>query len=314
MAKRPREERETAEAGPIASDIGSPAVKKQKAEKTATNGAGQENGERSKLSKEERRALKKARKLETLQDGLQAREEVFQQNEEKEKIAKAAAKAVRKAEKSRIKEKDSSSTPMTSGGRHDQDLEAQEKKKRKAERKARKQQEGKREEVEGSYTNGHHDSATENGLKPSGSDTLDHGLPSQKGYQEHADLAATSDIEIQAFLSSNFITIKDPSSPAPLRPITKFSYLPRSSQSASFSAFKSPTPIQASAWPFALSGRDVIGVAETGSGKTLAFGIPCIRSVSSSISSATTNLSSSTPSTSASPARAVIISPTRELA
>ena len=30
-----------------------------------------------------------------------------------------------------------------------------------------------------------------------------------------------------------------------------------------------PTSIQAQGWPMALSGRDVVGIAQTGSGKTL---------------------------------------------
>merc|ERR1719181_740779 len=40
--------------------------------------------------------------------------------------------------------------------------------------------------------------------------------------------------------------------------------------------FKEPSAIQAQGWPVALSGRDMIGVAETGSGKTLAFLLPGI--------------------------------------
>merc|ERR1712137_593415 len=40
--------------------------------------------------------------------------------------------------------------------------------------------------------------------------------------------------------------------------------------------FTKPTPIQAQCWPIALSGRDLIGIAETGSGKTLAFLLPGI--------------------------------------
>ena len=40
------------------------------------------------------------------------------------------------------------------------------------------------------------------------------------------------------------------------------------------SAFPSPSPIQAAAWPAACAGKDVVAVAKTGSGKTLAFLLP----------------------------------------
>lgn len=40
--------------------------------------------------------------------------------------------------------------------------------------------------------------------------------------------------------------------------------------------FKAPTPIQCEAIPWALQGRDIIGLAETGSGKTAAFGLPVL--------------------------------------
>lgn len=41
--------------------------------------------------------------------------------------------------------------------------------------------------------------------------------------------------------------------------------------------FKKPTEIQVEALPHALSGRDIIGVAETGSGKTAAFALPILQ-------------------------------------
>jgi ATP-dependent RNA helicase RhlE len=41
-------------------------------------------------------------------------------------------------------------------------------------------------------------------------------------------------------------------------------------------AFVTPTPIQAGAIPFALQGRDIVGIAQTGTGKTLAFGLPIV--------------------------------------
>lgn len=37
--------------------------------------------------------------------------------------------------------------------------------------------------------------------------------------------------------------------------------------------FKEPTAIQAQGFPMALSGRDMVGIAQTGSGKTLAVSI-----------------------------------------
>jgi ATP-dependent RNA helicase DBP3 len=119
-------------------------------------------------------------------------------------------------------------------------------------------------------------------------------------------LAALPQAEIDTFLSDNFITISDPfSTTATLRPITKFSYLPVTdpAQRAPFKDFKAPTPIQAVAWPFLLAGRDVIGVAETGSGKTMAFAVPCVRAISQ-LPNKQRNKG----------ARAVVVSPTRELA
>ena len=132
-----------------------------------------------------------------------------------------------------------------------------------------------------------------NGISESGS-----------GYAEDPALTALPQPEIDDFLSTNFISISDPTSSINLRPITQFSHLPlyTTTSSSPFTAFKTPTPIQSAAWPFLLSGHDVIGVAETGSGKTLAFGVPCIRCITNS------------PRTKGSRARAVIVSPTRELA
>lgn len=37
----------------------------------------------------------------------------------------------------------------------------------------------------------------------------------------------------------------------------------------------SPTPIQSQGWPIALSGLNMVGIAQTGSGKTLAVSTAC---------------------------------------
>jgi len=44
--------------------------------------------------------------------------------------------------------------------------------------------------------------------------------------------------------------------------------------------FKEPTSIQAISWPNALSGNDLIGIAQTGSGKTLAYLLPAFAHIS----------------------------------
>ncbi len=64
--------------------------------------------------------------------------------------------------------------------------------------------------------------------------------------------------------------------------------------------FTEPTPVQAEALPPALLGRDVVATAQTGTGKTLAFVIPLIESL--------------TKQTLTPGVKAVILSPTRELA
>ncbi|MXQ09749.1 DEAD/DEAH box helicase [Alphaproteobacteria bacterium GH1-50] len=64
-----------------------------------------------------------------------------------------------------------------------------------------------------------------------------------------------------------------------------------------------PTPIQAKAIPEALSGRDILGIAQTGTGKTAAFGIPLVTALSKRQEKAA-------PRT----ARGLILAPTRELA
>ena len=42
------------------------------------------------------------------------------------------------------------------------------------------------------------------------------------------------------------------------------------------SGYDTPTPIQDQAIPYALQGRDVLGIAQTGTGKTAAFTLPML--------------------------------------
>ncbi|KAL1656047.1 RNA-dependent ATPase [Didymella pomorum] len=119
-------------------------------------------------------------------------------------------------------------------------------------------------------------------------------------YQEDKELSALPQSEIDAFLKKHTVTIDDPKPGNKLRPIVNFKYLPIKNEA--FAKFTTPTPIQAAVWPSLLSGRDAIGVAETGSGKTLAFGVPCVKYIQS------------LPKNKRKGVKAVIVSPTRELA
>ena len=67
--------------------------------------------------------------------------------------------------------------------------------------------------------------------------------------------------------------------------------------------YSQPTPIQAQAIPVILDGRDVMGAAQTGTGKTAGFTLPLLQ-----------RLSALRPAQGAKPVRALVLTPTRELA
>jgi superfamily II DNA/RNA helicase len=86
--------------------------------------------------------------------------------------------------------------------------------------------------------------------------------------------------------------------------MTEFSQLglsPTTLQAVADTGYTTATPIQAAAIPIALSGRDVLGIAQTGTGKTAAFTLPLVERLQSGRSK------SRMP-------RALVIAPTRELA
>jgi ATP-dependent RNA helicase DBP3 len=134
---------------------------------------------------------------------------------------------------------------------------------------------------------------------PAPEEALDEAGPS---YVQHDTLTALPQSEIDAFHMSQTVEISDPQSNS-LRPILSFKHLPAelySEFSPLFTKFTAPSSIQSAAWPFLLSGRDVVGIAETGSGKTLAFGLPLVARLLSLKKKKGV--------------RAVIVAPTRELA
>ncbi len=75
-----------------------------------------------------------------------------------------------------------------------------------------------------------------------------------------------------------------------------------------------PTPIQEKAIPFLLEGRDLIGCAQTGTGKTAAFMLPILHRLLQAAPAAGDDAAAARPSGEAGHPRALVLSPTRELA
>ncbi len=74
--------------------------------------------------------------------------------------------------------------------------------------------------------------------------------------------------------------------------------------------YSAPTPIQAQAIPVILAGRDIMAGAQTGTGKTAAFALPILQRLSDTY----VEQSDQTQAVSVKPVRALVLTPTRELA
>jgi superfamily II DNA/RNA helicase len=94
--------------------------------------------------------------------------------------------------------------------------------------------------------------------------------------------------------------------PAPDVKFADFGLSPDILRALSDQGYTKPTPIQAEAIPVVLKGRDVMGAAQTGTGKTAGFSLPIIQLLLAHASSSM--------SPARHPVRALILTPTRELA
>ena len=82
--------------------------------------------------------------------------------------------------------------------------------------------------------------------------------------------------------------------------------LPELLKAVAEAGYSEPTPIQAQAIPVVLEGKDVMGGAQTGTGKTAGFVLPLLQRLA--------RHASTSPSPARHPVRALILTPTRELA
>uniref|UniRef100_A0A915K8X2 Helicase ATP-binding domain-containing protein n=1 Tax=Romanomermis culicivorax TaxID=13658 RepID=A0A915K8X2_ROMCU len=98
-------------------------------------------------------------------------------------------------------------------------------------------------------------------------------------YKEHEAVQKRPMEEIQNFLNKNDIKVKGTDVPRPIFNFNEAGF-PDTITKHLYKSFQSPTIIQSVSWPVAMSGRNLVGIAQTGSGKTLAFLLPGILHIS----------------------------------
>jgi len=104
----------------------------------------------------------------------------------------------------------------------------------------------------------------------------------------------------------NTINANSESNTAPIVTFETLGLAPQLLKALTESGYTTPTPIQAQAIPVALNGGDLMAGAQTGTGKTAAFALPLLQKL--------LPLASHSASPAKHPVRALILTPTRELA
>ncbi|XP_059609645.1 uncharacterized protein LOC132257002 [Phlebotomus argentipes] len=95
-------------------------------------------------------------------------------------------------------------------------------------------------------------------------------------YVPHARVQSRTEAEIAAYRRTMEITVAGNRVPHPNQTFDEGNFPEYVLREIANQGFAAPTAIQAQGWPIALSGRDMVGIAQTGSGKTLAYMLPAI--------------------------------------
>lgn len=95
-------------------------------------------------------------------------------------------------------------------------------------------------------------------------------------YIPNASASQRTKDEIDAFRLEHKITVADAGVPNAMLSFDDVTLPDYVSNELKKRNFTTPTPIQAQGWPIALSGHNLVGVAQTGSGKTLGYTVPAI--------------------------------------
>lgn len=95
-------------------------------------------------------------------------------------------------------------------------------------------------------------------------------------YQEHPTVRSRPRHMVQQYYAEKGVTMHGNNLKNPVMSFEEPGFPDYIQNRLLSSGFKEPTTIQAIGWPHALSGQDVVGIAQTGSGKTLAFILPAL--------------------------------------
>lgn len=95
-------------------------------------------------------------------------------------------------------------------------------------------------------------------------------------YVEDKRVSGRTDREIEEFRRSKEMKVQGRNVPRPVTSFDEIGFPEYIMGTIRAQGFPNPTPIQCQAWPMALSGRDVVAIAQTGSGKTISFALPAM--------------------------------------
>lgn len=122
-------------------------------------------------------------------------------------------------------------------------------------------------------------------------------------YVPHPNVQARHPREVDVYRQEKQITLKGEKIPNPIQCFEEGNFPDYVMQKIRKQGFSEPTAIQAQGWPIAMSGRNMVGIAQTGSGKTLGYILPAI-----------VHINSQQPLNRGDGPIALILAPTRELA
>jgi len=93
-------------------------------------------------------------------------------------------------------------------------------------------------------------------------------------YREHPAVQARSNEDVEEYRKRREITVSGRNCPKPIPSFEELNLPDYLADIIKNMGFTEPTAIQSQGFPIAVSGRDLVGVAQTGSGKTISFMLP----------------------------------------